>query len=60
MDQHGNTDVLAWGVEWAWVGGYTSLATLVTLFNFLLFFSVIKNRFLHYSFHYVVLALALR
>ena len=51
---------LAWGVEWAWVGVYTSLATLVILFNILLFFSVVKNSFLHYSFHYVVLAMAIR
>jgi len=51
---------LAWGVEWAWVGIFTSLATLATLLNILLFFSVARNSFLHYSFHYVVLALALR
>ena len=51
---------LAWGVEWAWVGVFTSLATLATLLNMLLFFSVAKNSFLHYSFHYVVLAMALR
>lgn len=51
---------LAWGVEWAWVGVFTSLATLVIIFNILLVFSVIRNSFLHYTFHYVVIAIALR
>ena len=53
-------EALAWGLEWAWVGVFTSLATLVIIFNILLVFSVIKNSFLHYSFHYVVIAMALR
>lgn len=51
---------LAWGVEWAWLGGFTSLATLITVLNILMLFAVGKNTFLHYSFHYVVLAVALR
>ena len=51
---------LPWHTEWAWVGGYSSLATLVILANVLLIFSVGKNKFLHYSFHYVVVALSLR
>jgi len=47
-------------VEWLWVAGYSSLSTLVIIFNSLIFFSVGKNSYLHYSTHYTVLALALR
>jgi len=47
-------------VEWVWVAGYSSLSTLVIIFNSILFFSVAKNSFLHYSTHYTVLAMAVR
>jgi hypothetical protein len=47
-------------VEWGWVAGYSSLSTLVIIFNCLLFFSVAKNSYLHYSTHYTFLALAFR
>jgi hypothetical protein len=47
-------------MEWAWVAGYSSLSTLVIIFNSLLFFSVAKNSYLHYSTHYTILALAFR
>jgi len=50
----------SWYIEWAWVGGYSSVSTLVFIFNILIFFSVGKNKFLHYSFHYVIVALSLR
>ncbi len=42
------------------VAGYSSLSTLVIIFNSLLFFSVAKNSYLHYSTHYTFLALAFR
>jgi len=47
-------------MEWAWVGAYSSVSTLVFIFNILIFFSVGKNKFLHYSFHYVIVALSVR
>ena len=50
----------AWGVEWVWVGGYSAAATTIILLNFMLFISIIRNRYLHYSFNYVVFALSLR
>jgi len=50
----------SWYVEWAWVGGYSSISTIIFIFNILILFSVGKNRFLHYSFHYVIIALSLR
>jgi len=50
----------SWYIEWAWVGAYSSVSTLVFIFNILIFFSVGKNKFLHYSFHYVIVALSLR
>ena len=50
----------AWGVEWVWVGGYSAAATTIILLNFMLFISVIRNRYLHYSFNYVVFALSFR
>lgn len=50
----------SWYIEWAWVGGYSCISTLVFIFNILIFFSVGKNNFLHYSFHYVIVALSLR
>lgn len=49
-----------WVEEWSWVAGYSTVSTLVVIFNLLLFFSVIKNKFLHYGTHYVVVALSLR
>jgi len=49
-----------WYIEWAWVGGYSSISTLVFIFNIIIFFSIGKNKFLHYSFHYVIVALSLR
>ena len=60
MEGGGDTAALPWYIEWAWVGGYSSLSTLVILANLLLIFSVGKNKFLHYSFNYVVVALSLR
>ena len=53
-------DVLPWYVEWAWVGGYSSVSTMVIITNILIMFSVAKNKFLHYSFNYVVVVLSLR
>ena len=50
----------SWYMEWAWVGGYGSISTLIFIFNILIFFSVGKNKFLHYSFHYVIVVLSLR
>ena len=49
-----------WPVEWVWVSGYSSLATLVILTNLLLIAAIGKNKYLHFSFHYAVIALALR
>ena len=60
MENPSSPDVLPWYIEWAWVGGYSSLSTLVIIFSLLIIVSVAKNKFLHYSFHYVVVALALR
>ena len=60
MEKLSSPDVLPWYIEWAWVGGYSSLSTLVIIFNLLIIVSVTKNKFLHYSFHYVVVALSLR
>ena len=60
MEKPSSPDDLPWYVEWAWVGGYSSLSTLVIIFNLLIIVSVAKNKFLHYSFHYVVVALSLR
>ena len=60
LDQGGDEGHWAWGVEWVWVGGYSAAATTILLLNFSLFISVIRNRYLHYSFNYVVFALALR
>ena len=60
MEKPSSPDVLPWYVEWAWVGGFSSLSTLVIIFNLLIIVSVAKNKFLHYSFHYVVVALSLR
>jgi len=42
------------------VGGYSCLSTLVLIFNLLILFSVAKNKYLHYTTHYVMVALALR
>lgn len=58
--QENMTEEPSWYIEWAWVGGYSSASTLVLIFNLLIIFSVAKNKFLHYSFHYVVVALSLR
>ena len=55
-----NLYVLPWYVEWAWVGGYSSVSTMVIITNILIMFSVAKNKFLHYSFNYVVVVLSLR
>jgi len=49
-----------WGLSWAWVGGYTSVSTLVIVFNSVLLFSVITNKYLHYSFNYVLVMLSIR
>lgn len=49
-----------WGLSWAWVGGYTSLSTLVVVFNLVLFFSVVTNKYLHYSYNYVLVMLSIR
>ena len=50
----------AWGLEWVWVGGYSAAATTILLTNCMLLVSVIRNRYLHYTFNYVVFALSLR
>jgi len=55
---HGHT--WAWGIEWVWVGGYSTASTTIILLNFMLFISIIRNRYLHYSFNYVVFALSFR
>ena len=47
-------------LSWAWVGGYTSLSTLVVVFNLVLFFSVVTNKYLHYSYNYVLVMLSIR
>ena len=49
-----------WHLEWLWVSGYSTLATLVMVFNLLIIFSVGKNKYLHFSLHYAVIAMALR
>ena len=49
-----------WGVAWAWVGGYSATATLVTIFNMIIVFSVATNKYLHYSYNYVLVILSLR
>ena len=49
-----------WGVAWAWVGGYSATATLVTIFNMIIVFSVATNKYLHYSYNYVLVMLSLR
>ena len=51
---------LPWHLEWVWVSGYSTLATLVIVFNLALLVSIGKNRYLHFSFHYAVIAMALR
>ena len=58
-----NVDIregLPWHLEWVWVSGYSTLATLVIVFNLALLVSIGKNRYLHFSFHYAVIAMALR
>jgi len=47
-------------IDWVWVAGYSSLSTLVIILNLLVFFSIGKNSYLHYSTHYTVLAIAIR
>ena len=49
-----------WVISWAWVGGYTSLSTLVVVFNSVLLFSVVTNKYLHYSYNYVLVILSIR
>ena len=49
-----------WGVTWAWVGGYSAISTLVIIFNIIIVFSVISNKYLHYSYNYVIVMLSLR
>ena len=49
-----------WGISWAWVCGYSSLATLVVVFNIVLLASVVSNRYLHYSYNYVLVMLSIR
>merc|ERR1712172_362973 len=56
----GHSPHWAWGVEWIWVGGYSAAATTILLLNILLFISIIRNLYLHYSFNYVVFALSFR
>lgn len=60
MEDNSSPTILPWHVEWAWVGGYSSLSMLVLISNLMLVFAVAKNKFLHYSFNYVVVALSLR
>ena len=49
-----------WGVAWAWVAGYSAVSTLVIIFNIVIAFSVLSNRYLHYSYNYVIVMLSLR
>ena len=49
-----------WGVAWAWVAGYSAVSTLVIIFNIVIVFSVLSNRYLHYSYNYVIVMLSLR
>ena len=49
-----------WGVAWAWVAGYSAISTLVIIFNIVIVFSVLSNRYLHYSYNYVMVMLSLR
>ena len=58
-----NVDIreeLPWHLEWVWVSGYSTLATLVIVFNLALLVAIGKNRYLHFSFHYAVIAMAVR
>ena len=49
-----------WEMSWIWVAGYTSLSTLVLVFNLVIIYSVLSNKYLRYSFHYVMIVLSLR
>ena len=40
--------------------GYGAVAVLIVILNTLMLFSIGKNRYLHFSFHYAVIAMALR
>ena len=51
---------LPWHLEWLWVSGYSTLATLTIIFNLVLMVSIGKNRFLHFSFHYAIIAMTIR
>ena len=39
---------------------FSSFTTLIIIFNMILLFSVGKNKYLHFSFHYVIVAVAIR
>ena len=47
-------------MAWAWVAGYSAVSTLVIIFNIVIVFSVLSNRYLHYSYNYVIVMLSLR
>ena len=49
-----------WGVTWAWVGGYSATSTLVIIFNIIIVFSVVSNKYLHYSYNYILVMLSIR
>ena len=54
------SEVLSWHWEWLWVSSYSTLGTLIFIFNGLLIFSVLKNKYLLFSFHYAIIAIAVR
>ena len=54
------SEVLSWHWEWLWVSSYSTLGTLIFIFNGLLIFSVLKNKYLLFSFHYAIIAIAIR
>ena len=60
MDSPDSENSQWWGVTWAWVGGYSGLSTLVIIFNMIIVFSVVSNKYLHYSYNYVLVMLSLR
>ena len=47
-------------MAWAWVAGYSAVSTLVIIFNIVIVFSVLSNKYLHYSYNYVIVMLSLR
>jgi len=60
MAENKIVEELPWHLEWIWVSGYSTIATLTIIFNMVLMFAIGKNRFLHFSFHYAIIAMGLR